>query len=218
MLGLRVAIGVAHLLDVAVVGGDDQRPAGGDRRVDDPPEAGIDDLGRGDRGVPHAGVADHVGVRVVGDDEVVARLSRWRRRARSVIGAGAHLRREVVGRHLAFDGTRMRSSPGKGGSTPPLKKYVTWAYFSVSATWSWRLPSREKVRRQRVDDQRPERDGDRQLLGRLVLGERDHQEVARPRAAVERVEVAARQRLGQLPRPVGTEVECTATSSFAMPA
>ncbi len=32
------------------------------------------------------------------------------------------------------DGTRIRSSPGYAFSTPPLKKYVTWAYFSVSAS------------------------------------------------------------------------------------
>src|SRR5208282_3437076 len=31
------------------------------------------------------------------------------------------------------EGTRMRSSPLNGFSTPPLKKYVTCAYFSVSA-------------------------------------------------------------------------------------
>src|SRR3972149_3421185 len=31
------------------------------------------------------------------------------------------------------DGIRKRSSPGKDFSSPPLKKYVTWAYFSVSA-------------------------------------------------------------------------------------
>ena len=38
------------------------------------------------------------------------------------------------------DATRMRSSPSKGCSRPPLKKKVTWAYFSVSAVCSWRLP------------------------------------------------------------------------------
>src|SRR5690349_6237878 len=38
-------------------------------------------------------------------------------------------------------GTRRRSSPGQAASTPPLKKYVTWAYFSVSATWNWRQPA-----------------------------------------------------------------------------
>ena len=38
------------------------------------------------------------------------------------------------------DGTRMRSSPGYKASTPPLKKYVTCAYFSVSAIRSWARP------------------------------------------------------------------------------
>ena len=28
---------------------------------------------------------------------------------------------------------------------PPLKKYVTCAYFSVSATWNWRQPASENV-------------------------------------------------------------------------
>ena len=36
----------------------------------------------------------------------------------------------------------MRVSPLQAVSMPPLKKYVTWAYFSVSATWSWRTPAR----------------------------------------------------------------------------
>src|SRR6202020_1491499 len=31
-----------------------------------------------------------------------------------------------------------RSSPSYGVSSPPLKKYVTCGYFSVSATCSWR--------------------------------------------------------------------------------
>src|SRR3954469_15949214 len=35
------------------------------------------------------------------------------------------------------DGTSSRTSPGYGSSTPPLKKYVTCGYFSVSATCSW---------------------------------------------------------------------------------
>ena len=34
----------------------------------------------------------------------------------------------------------MRVSPGHSPRRPPLKKYVTCAYFSVSATWSWRAP------------------------------------------------------------------------------
>src|ERR1700679_617827 len=34
------------------------------------------------------------------------------------------------------DGTSSRSSPSYGVSSPPLKKYVTCGYFSVSATCS----------------------------------------------------------------------------------
>ena len=41
------------------------------------------------------------------------------------------------------DGTSSRTSPSYGFSSPPLKKYVTCGYFSVSATCSWPLPSRE---------------------------------------------------------------------------
>ena len=33
----------------------------------------------------------------------------------------------------------MRRSPAHSSSRPPLKKYVTCAYFSVSATCSWRI-------------------------------------------------------------------------------
>jgi len=35
----------------------------------------------------------------------------------------------------------MRCSPGNSFSSPPLKKYVTCAYFSVSAMRSWRTPA-----------------------------------------------------------------------------
>ena len=38
------------------------------------------------------------------------------------------------------EGTSTRSSPGYCFSTPPLKKKVTWAYFSVSAMRSWVMP------------------------------------------------------------------------------
>src|SRR6059058_1860558 len=38
-------------------------------------------------------------------------------------------------------GTSSRSSCGNGVSTPPLKKYVTCAYFSVSAVRNMLLPA-----------------------------------------------------------------------------
>jgi hypothetical protein len=38
------------------------------------------------------------------------------------------------------EGISSRSSPSYGVSSPPLKKYVTCAYFSVSATCSCDIP------------------------------------------------------------------------------
>ena len=39
----------------------------------------------------------------------------------------------------------MRSSPGNTSSRPPLKKKVTWAYFSVSARRNWLRPCLERM-------------------------------------------------------------------------
>ncbi len=39
-----------------------------------------------------------------------------------------------------WEGTRISLSPSKGCWLPPLKKKVTWAYFSLSARWSWVFP------------------------------------------------------------------------------
>ena len=43
------------------------------------------------------------------------------------------------------EGTSSRRSPSSGASSPPLKKYVTCAYFSVSATCSCEIPARASV-------------------------------------------------------------------------
>ena len=76
----------------------------------------------------------------------------------------------------------MRSSPGYGSSTPPLKKYVTWAYFSVSASRRFVDAGpgpdvgedvRELLRR--------EGDGQAEVL--LVLGEADEVDPRAARAA-----------------------------------
>ena len=101
-----------------------------------------------------AGVPDHVGVGEVDDPEPEGRALRSRRapvpgelrrppRARSSPACG---RRSATSRG---EGTRQRSSPGYGCSSPPLKKYVTCAYFSVSATCSWRSPRVGQHRRDR---------------------------------------------------------------------
>ena len=66
---------------------------------------------------PDASVADHVGVGVVGDDEVVV-ARREAPSSSSVIAGGAHLRLEVVGGDLRR-GTSVRSSPG---TAPPRRR------------------------------------------------------------------------------------------------
>src|SRR3954453_20274592 len=43
------------------------------------------------------------------------------------------------------DGISRRSSPGHGAPRPPLKKYVTGAYFSVWGTWNCRQPASENA-------------------------------------------------------------------------
>ena len=100
MGGVRRAVGLEHLLAVAVVGGDDQRPALLVDGRDDLAEAGVRLLDRRDGGRDHAGVADHVGVGEVDDPEAVAVLT-------PVLGEGlgrggrAHLRLVVVGGDVA---------------------------------------------------------------------------------------------------------------------
>ncbi len=98
--GMRPAgLGIAHHLAIAVVGGDDQRAAGALDGVGDAPEPGVDRLHRLDRRRQAAGVADHVGIGVVQDDQVVLAgvdrgddlVGQFRRR---------HFRLQVVGRDL----------------------------------------------------------------------------------------------------------------------
>ena len=160
-------------------------------RVDDPAEAGVDGRQRRRPWRPNAGVADHVRVGEVGDDEVVAgrsdRLDErvGRRPPRSSPAGGRRSRPSGSGRG---GGPR----PASGASTPPLKKYVTWAYFSVSATWNWRQPASRDGLGQRARHLGRERDLDRQA--RLVLGHRHDEEVGRRRAAVGRRPVEAVER------------------------
>ena len=45
-----------------------------------------------------------------------------------ILGTTGPLPTDLIG-----DGTILRSSPGNGSSLRPLKKNVTWGYFSVSA-------------------------------------------------------------------------------------
>ena len=90
---------VFHLLDVAVVGGDQCFAADPVQGFDDAADAFVQAFDRLDRRLEHAGVADHVAVGVVDDDHVEALVvdgfddpvGDFRR---------AHLRLQVVGGHL----------------------------------------------------------------------------------------------------------------------
>ena len=93
-----------------------------------------------DDGRDHARVADHVGIREVDDAEAVALRERARRprRRRPPRTSPASGRSSATSRG---EGTSTRVSPSHSASSPPLKKYVTCAYFSVSAACSWRMPA-----------------------------------------------------------------------------
>ena len=88
----------------------------------------------------------------------------------------------------------MRFSPGHASSTPPLKKYVTCAYFSVSAAWSCRSPA--------LRDDLGER------LGHVLLGEGDGAgDVVRGSGSSSSGRRRARAAAGELAAAVGPEVE-----------
>ena len=172
-------------------------------------QAAVDDLERRDGRGPDAGVADHVRVGEVRDDEVV--LAGPDRLDQRVGDAdGAHLRLRGRTSRPWGSGRAGVPRPGTAASTPPLKKYVTWAYFSVSATWNWRQPASETACGERARLLRREGDLDRQAG--LVLGHR-HDEAGRvgagrPIGAARSKPSKSRvgQRVGQLARPVGPEV------------
>ena len=69
--GVGRAVGVAHQLAVAVVGRDEELAAEGERLFHDLAHAVVDRFHGFDAGLDHAGVADHVGIGEVQDDEVV---------------------------------------------------------------------------------------------------------------------------------------------------
>ena len=100
-------------------------------------EAGIDGFDRLDGRLQDAGVAHHVGVGVVADDGVVLAAVD---RLDQLVGhlEGAHFRLEVVGGNVGRRHQDAVFARDRRVSSPPLKKKVTWAYFSVSAMRNWR--------------------------------------------------------------------------------
>ena len=173
---------------------------------DDLAEAAVDRLDRRHRRRDDAGVADHVGVREVDDPEARLVLSPRAHERRGGLG-GAHLR--ACGRtsaRRAGEATSSRRSPVYGVSSPPLKKYVTCGYFSVSATCSCVAPrSASTCESVTFGPLGRERDRVRPVL--VVLG---HAGVALDRrraAAVDLAERRIRERERDLAHAVGAEVE-----------
>ncbi len=96
MGGVRLAgHDVLHLLDVAVIGGDQRFASDLFQRFNDPSDTLVQAFHRLDRGLEHAGVANHVAVGVVDDDHVVTLVLDGLDDAISHFGR-AHFRLHVV--------------------------------------------------------------------------------------------------------------------------
>src|SRR3954463_230207 len=93
--GVGGAVGLQHVVAVAVVGGDDAGAALGGDGVDDLGELGVDGFEGLDCGGDDAGVADHVGIGEVDDSEAVGALAPVGSEGLGSVG-GAHLRLVVV--------------------------------------------------------------------------------------------------------------------------
>ena len=101
------AVGVAHVLGVAVVGDDDAGVAGGQGRFDHGAGTGVGGFHGFHHGLEHAGVAHHVGVGEV-QHHKVGRLRLQLRHQRVAQVGGAHLGLQVVGGHF---GRRAQDAP-----------------------------------------------------------------------------------------------------------
>ena len=72
MGGVRLArVGVLHHLDIAVIGGQQHHAARLLQRRDQATDADVDRIHRLDGGAHDAGMAHHVGIGIVADDQVV---------------------------------------------------------------------------------------------------------------------------------------------------
>ena len=169
--GVRAAVGLDHVLAVAVVGGDaEQAPPrrdGGDER---PMQASTVSMPR------TAAATTPVWPTMSALAKLTTRSRTGPRSSRADHGVadagGAHLGRLVVGGDVAAArAPARRSSPSNGSSRPPLKKNVTCAYFSVSATCSWRQAVLGEALGSTWRMVRRERDRQREL--RLVAGHGD---------------------------------------------
>ena len=101
----------------------------------------------------------------------------------------------------------MRSSPGNGFSTPPLKKYVTCAYFSVSATRRFLNSSSVKTLARMCSSFSGPEHVAQPRPGFFVLGHADERQIFRARGIGELVEAGFDKRFGDLAGAVGAEIK-----------
>ncbi|MNX92463.1 hypothetical protein D3C86_1246030 [compost metagenome] len=194
---------IVHGLGVAVVGGDDRRAALGLDGPDDAAEADVQRLDRLHRRPQVAGVAHHVGIGEVHDDDVgLGVLDPLHRHVRHL--EGAHLGLEVVGRHLG------------AGDQDPLLAAVGLLDPAVEEEGDVRVLlglggtqlAHPGVGEHRREDaiERLGQEGQRQPEARVVLGHADVLDLGEV-GALEGVELGIRQGAGDLAGAVGPEVE-----------
>src|SRR5688572_32972640 len=124
--------GIVHLFRVAVIGGDQRDAMRFAHAFRNPAEAGVDILARLDRLIEFPGVTNHAGLAKFTTNTSVSPSSTARRTLSVTLKADISGWRSYVA--IFGDGTSNRFSHSCSFSTPPLKKYVMCAYFSVSAS------------------------------------------------------------------------------------
>ena len=124
-----------------------------------------------------------------------------------MIARGAHLRREVVGRDLAVRRHEDAVLAGERLLDAAVEEVGDVGVLLRLGHVELALAEARQVRRQRVDDERRERDRDRQLVARLVLGQGRDVRSDRPPPRSKASNASSGQRLGQLARAIGPEVE-----------
>ena len=181
-----------HLLGVAVIGRDEAHATACERRLDDPAECGVRCLDR----LTTAGITP-VCPTMSGFAKLTTQKAYPSGSAATTSSATPAADISGFSSYPATsrgDGTSTRVSPSHSDSSPPLKKYVTCAYFSVSAAWSCRSAGRAQRFRERVDD--------------FLLGEGDRRvDVLRVPGHRRQVDAPLEQASGELPPPIRSEVE-----------
>ena len=187
-----------------MVRGHDDAAARPEGHVDDLPDRRVRRLHRLDRGREVSGVADHVGVRQVHDREVVFAAPRRVHERRRDAGR-AHLRPQVVGRHLRR-GHQLAVLAGERRLAPAVEEVRDVRVLLRLGSMELGEAALREDPGHRHDLLRHERYEDIREAD-LVLGEAHESEIARHACADEAGEVRLHERPRQLTRAVRTEVE-----------